>query len=949
MSFMSKVLTSLLYPFVVLIQTVFNYSYNICGNYGIALILLSLFITAITAPLYYLAERWKNKEKVVQKKMHKDIKSINENYEGQKRFYLTKAARKIYDYKWWYTFRTSFGLIIQISFFFAAYEVLSKYSGYNGVSFLFIKDLGMPDNLFSGVNVLPFVMTIINIAYSVYYTRSKSWNANKELYIMAGIFLVLLYNSPSALLLYWTMNNVFSFIKGVILRKAGLSEVPVLIEGGADKSLKEIMKENINIVYFFFFTLLCSLQVYWNVNFKYTYKYILLILLFIAFTLSILVLLRQRSKNILLKILTRWGIFIPILYLFILSRKYNKLLSNANIKLLTGFYVVYLIIFLITKIKNLKYKHKIEIYKGLKTNFFLILFPSFWMFFYLPIKYYISNPELTNINFDTYLYYIILYYIILLVILSTSYLLLPSTYKNYYNIFTVFLIFVIITYSLLLKLDVGQLDFLEFNKEKNLYTMSIFFYMLDAVILTILMLLTRYLFIKKIKVIMYISSFIVLLLSGTLIINIQHTKGLYRNINKKTEILNSNSYKNHILSQTGTNVIYILADMFNGNYMQRILDEEPEYRAKLDGFVWYPDCLSAAYETLMSMPGLLGGEKENIKTINYNYDMIEQDYKDAIGIAGTRFFNELKDHKYNITISNNNDLQYADMSQINVEKYNEYTNYWKLKNNYIDITSNSFDPQRYILLSIFQSIPHYLKIILYDDNDWLLFKNKARLNNQLILSVNNVAQLDTLSSISSVTNDNKNYFLFLHSMLPHMPYGIKKDGTMMSSAEDIINIPTNKDLAYYSAKKTIDLILKYIYWLKQNGIYDNTIIYIFSDHGNPYIDNKIPLSEHITYNDAEGNISRANTLMLIKGKNQSGELKTDPLYISSTDLPAMLSSDIGLDFISDKDPRLMTKEENLNRTRLFIAPDIKENKKNLYYVTGSIFDPNSWSMTPPKK
>ena len=412
MSFMSKVLTSLLYPFVVLIQTVFNYSYNICGNYGIALILLSLFITAITAPLYYLAERWKNKEKVVQKKMHKDIKSINENYEGQKRFYLTKAARKIYDYKWWYTFRTSFGLIIQIPFFFAAYEVLSKYSGYNGVSFLFIKDLGLPDNLISGVNLLPFVMTIINIAYSVYYTRSKSWNANKELYIMAGIFLVLLYNSPSALLLYWTMNNVFSFIKGVMLRKAGLSEVPVLIEGGADKSLKEIIKENINIVYFFFFTLLCSLQVYWNVNFKYMYKYILLILLFIAFTLSILVLLRQRSKNILLKILTRWGIFIPILYLFILSRKYNKLLSNANIKLLTGFYVVYLIIFLITKIKNLKYKHKIEIYKGLKTNFFLILFPSFWMFFYLPIKYYISNPELTNINFDTYLYYIILYYII---------------------------------------------------------------------------------------------------------------------------------------------------------------------------------------------------------------------------------------------------------------------------------------------------------------------------------------------------------------------------------------------------------------------------------------------------------------------------------------------------------------------------------------------------------
>ncbi|WP_245608836.1 YidC/Oxa1 family membrane protein insertase [Treponema putidum] len=357
MSFISKILTGLLYPFVVLIQTVFTYSYTICGNYGIALILLSLFITAITAPLYYLAERWKNKEKVVQKKMHKDIKSINENYEGQKRFYLTKAARKIYDYKWWYTFRTSFGLIIQIPFFFAAYEVLSKYSGYNGVSFLFIKDLSMPDNLIFGVNILPFLMTIINVAYSVYYTKSKSWTANKELYIMAGIFLVLLYNSPSALLLYWTMNNVFSFIKGVILRKAGLSEVPVLIEGGADKSLKEIIKENINIVYFFFFTLLCSLQVYWNVNFRHTYKYFLIFMLFVSVFLSFFTLIRKKAQHYFVSIFIRWLIFFAILLLFIFGRKYNKFISNANVKLLTGFYATYLITYLIFILQNLYFKY----------------------------------------------------------------------------------------------------------------------------------------------------------------------------------------------------------------------------------------------------------------------------------------------------------------------------------------------------------------------------------------------------------------------------------------------------------------------------------------------------------------------------------------------------------------------------------------------------------------
>ncbi|MEL3901416.1 MAG: preprotein translocase YidC, partial [Treponema phagedenis] len=119
MTIINHIFTALLSPFVILIQTVFQASYTLCGNYGTALILLSLFITGITAPLYYLAEKWKNTERLVQKKMHKDIKSITSVYEGQKRFYLIKTARKIYGYKWWYTVRTSFGLIIQIPFFFA--------------------------------------------------------------------------------------------------------------------------------------------------------------------------------------------------------------------------------------------------------------------------------------------------------------------------------------------------------------------------------------------------------------------------------------------------------------------------------------------------------------------------------------------------------------------------------------------------------------------------------------------------------------------------------------------------------------------------------------------------------------------------------------------------------------------------------------------------------------
>ena len=63
----------------------------------------------------------------------------------------------------------------------------------------------------------------------------------------------------------------------------------------------------------------------------------------------------------------------------------------------------------------------------------------------------------------------------------------------------------------------------------------------------------------------------------------------------------------------------------------------------------------------------------------------------------------------------------------------------------------------------------------------------------------------------------------------------------------------------------------------------------------------------------------------------------------------MLLTDLNINFLNDIDPRKVTIEENKNRTRLFFAPSRTENKKNLYYVKGSIFDPNSWSMESPEE
>ena len=66
--------------------------------------------------------------------------------------------------------------------------------------------------------MLPIAMTLINIIAGAIYTKGFSFKEKAQIYGMALVFLVILYNSPSGLVLYWTMNNVFSLIKKYFLQ-----------------------------------------------------------------------------------------------------------------------------------------------------------------------------------------------------------------------------------------------------------------------------------------------------------------------------------------------------------------------------------------------------------------------------------------------------------------------------------------------------------------------------------------------------------------------------------------------------------------------------------------------------------------------------------------------------------------------------------------------------------
>ena len=213
-------------PLEWLMQAVLEKGFTIFGSYGAALICMSIVVNLLLLPLYHLAETWQESERRVQHDMHAYLEHIKATFKGRERFMLISALYKIHGYHPVFAVRTSFGFLIQVPFFFAAYHFLSHYAPLSGASFWIFHNLAEPDALLHvaglDINVLPWAMTVINIVSALVYTNRLSRRDKIQLYVVAAIFLVLLYTAPSGLVFYWTCNNIFSLLKNMVYEELGI-------------------------------------------------------------------------------------------------------------------------------------------------------------------------------------------------------------------------------------------------------------------------------------------------------------------------------------------------------------------------------------------------------------------------------------------------------------------------------------------------------------------------------------------------------------------------------------------------------------------------------------------------------------------------------------------------------------------------------------------------------
>jgi YidC/Oxa1 family membrane protein insertase len=177
--------------------------YNVIGNWGWSIVLVTVIIKLLFYQLSAKSYRSMNGLKKLQPK----IEMLKERY-GQDKQKFTQATLELYKKEKVNPMGGCLPIIIQIPVFIALYWVLVESVELRQAPFmLWIHDLSMKDPYY----VLPLLMGVSMFLQQRLSPPPPDPTQAKVLMFMPVIFTVLFLNFPAGLMLYWFVNNILSF------------------------------------------------------------------------------------------------------------------------------------------------------------------------------------------------------------------------------------------------------------------------------------------------------------------------------------------------------------------------------------------------------------------------------------------------------------------------------------------------------------------------------------------------------------------------------------------------------------------------------------------------------------------------------------------------------------------------------------------------------------------
>jgi YidC/Oxa1 family membrane protein insertase len=891
---MNILFSVIIYPLVQIIKIVYVMIYKIFENPGISVIGVGFAVTILCLPLYVIAEKWQQIERQTIGSLKPKIDRIKAVFKGDERYMVLGTYYRQNHYHPIFALRSSFGILIQVPFFLAAYSYLSKLQALKGVPFLFIRDLGSPDSFINiagfTVNILPVLMTLINCAAGAVYTADLSARDKLQVYGLALIFLVALYNSPAGMVLYWTVNNILSLIKNIFYR------------------LKNPLKILYIIAFVFFVIFIYYILFVHGGSWKKKLFFTLLSLAVIGCPFLIR-LARYFTDNFLRSFTEnnrqRYALFF---------------LSCFSIALLSGILIPSTVI--ASSPEEFSF---IDAYKSPFPFIVSALFQSIGIFLFWPgCVFFLCKTRIQSIlGFFFFLLSIIA--VVNVFFFSGNYGLISNTFL------------------------------FETPGVLNIPAREILFNLLVVILIAVVSLFVLKL-VKKSFVTAFLVLEI-LSLTGLSAKNIAAIQTGYRRLallRDSSEIHAVNPVFS--LSRDEPNLIIIMTDGAVNGFFGPILEEHPELKQKFDGFVLYPDTVSFSTHTLMAVPVIWGGYDYTPVEMNRNAGKpLAQKHNDALFVLPTLLTE--KGYSVTVTDPSwANHSLIADITiykdRPNIKAYNlmgRYRNLWIARNNFKDVSQSRQIIENITWFSFLKISPLVMRLELYDAGEYW----SGELPSPAAVFLNSYSELDFLPELTEYNSPGPSA-LFITNDATHDSIFLQYPGYI--PAENVSDTGSGRYSAIKQYHSNNAFYLKIGSWfdeLRKNGVYDNTRIIIVSDHG---VGVKVELPGDMEPLPGIP-LGSYNPVLLFKDFGSHGEPVKDLSFMTNADVPALALKGIIEDPVNPFTGNKISMEPKkdgvfITTNHLPMAQDHGKyrftiEKDQWLYVRDSIFNKNNWSVKEP--
>ncbi|HQU09040.1 MAG TPA: YidC/Oxa1 family insertase periplasmic-domain containing protein, partial [Opitutales bacterium] len=187
--------------------------HSVVPNYGLTIILITVLVKLLLWPLTAASTRSARKMSQLQA----PIQVLKERYKDNPQKIQQETMKLFKEYK----VNPAMGclpIVVQIPIFIGLFWMLKSASELRFAHFLWIQDLSMPDTVAMlwgfPFNPLPLVMGVsMFVQMRLAPTATTDAFQKKMFQMMPFIFLVISYNFPSGLVLYWTVQNLLTILQ----------------------------------------------------------------------------------------------------------------------------------------------------------------------------------------------------------------------------------------------------------------------------------------------------------------------------------------------------------------------------------------------------------------------------------------------------------------------------------------------------------------------------------------------------------------------------------------------------------------------------------------------------------------------------------------------------------------------------------------------------------------